>query len=163
MATTTITITIEHPDNTTVSVSGPPEAPGPAETAASGSDPARDLITAHAAPRDESLQQALLERLEVEFELVPRPPRTGDRPYLNLYPPVKYGSSRVGNIAVRSSRFYAVCDVKKLDEHLRAVPEAEIAENKYLTVYLRSNADLDVAMRLMRCAMEDRGWTDQAT
>lgn len=161
MATTTITITIEHPDNTTVSVSGPPEAPGPAETAASETGPARDLIAAHAVPRDESLQQELLERLEVEFELVPRRPRTGDRPYLNLYPPAKYGASRVGNIAIRSSRFYAVCDVKRLEEHLREIPEAEIAEDKYLTVYLRSDADIDVAMRLMRCAMEDRGWTDQ--
>lgn len=162
MATTTITITIEHPDNTTVSVAGQPETSGTDIATASGSDPARDLISAHAAPRDESLQQELLERLEVEFELVPRPPRTGDRPYLNLYPPAKYGSSRVGNIAIRSSRFYAVCDVKRLEEHLREVPEAEIAENKYLTVYLRSDADIDVAMRLMRCAMEDRGWTDQA-
>ena len=54
-----------------------------------------------------------------------------------------------------------MCDVEKLEHHLLELPKAEVAEDKYLTVYVRSENDLDVAMRLMRCAMEDRGWTDQ--
>ena len=109
----------------------------------------------HTPAPQQPLQRELLERLRSEFGLVGSPPSTGGRPYLNFHSDSRYGTSRVGALVLKTSRLYAV-----LDPALRAdFPGAEPAEGRYLTLYVRERDDIELAVSLIRRALEVRGWT----
>lgn len=116
----------------------------------------RSYLRAAATKGQAELLIDLLERLIAEFQVVPRPPATGSRPYLNLFPPAAFGSTRIGNLAISSQRFHSMPEPGRLEQHLRAVPRAEPAEGKYLTTYVHTAADFEIASAILRCAFEDR-------
>ena len=133
-------------------------APMPGDQAASrdASERWRTLVRASAPAHLVDLEFQLLERLIDQFGVVPRPSATGARPHLNLYPPAGFGAARIGFLVYTTGRFYAMPDTPRPEVHLRAVPEGEVAEGKYLARYIRSEDDLDLAVRLLQCAFDDR-------
>ena len=149
----TITLKITVPDGATVEVSTDTQT-AQAQSEAGGPDPAAAWMEEHAPAPQQRLQRQLLERLREKFGLVGTPPATGSRPYLNFYPGAPFGSSRVAALTLTTGRFYATLDPALVAEF----PGTEAAEGKYLTVYLRQDSNIDLAVALVERALRQRGW-----
>jgi hypothetical protein len=117
------------------------------------------MIQDNAPATEARFQRQFVDRCAETFGLIVRtakPPST--RTYLSLVPPKRYGGvARVGAVETRSSRAYAACDLAHADEF----PGAEAAEGKWVTIYLRSDSDVDTAVALVRFAMQERGWSGE--
>ncbi|MEY2468859.1 MAG: hypothetical protein QOF21_1557 [Actinomycetota bacterium] len=112
-------------------------------------------IDFHAPATRHQLYRALLARIFDEFRIEGRPPRTGQRPYVSLFPKPKYGTSRVGALTLNTGRFYVVLDPALAPEF----PGTEPAEAKYLAFYVNNDEeDFELAVSLLRRAMRGRGW-----
>ena len=153
MPEVTVSLTIRLPEGATVSTDTEqadllPSDDGHEQTSAFG------WMEQHAPAAQQPLLREILERLRDEFDLVGSRPSTGSRPYLNFYPEPRYGTSRVGALALKRSRFYAVLDPRLAEEY----PGSEPAEGKYVTCYLRAPEDLELAVSLMHRALSERGW-----
>lgn len=155
MPEVTITLTIDIPDGATVAVrTQTPDAHDSDD--GDSRQAAMQWMEQHTPAPQQRTQRQLLERLYEEFGLVGTRPSTGSRPYLNFYPESRYGDSRIGALTLSSGRFYAVLDPNLASEF----PDAEPAEGRYLTCYLRDDFAVDLAVDLMRRALIERGWSE---
>lgn len=154
MPEVTITLTIQIPEGAAVRVVTDEVAVPTLDEDRGARRDAIEWMEASTPAPQQGLIRLLMERLDDEFGLVGSKPSTGSRPYLNFYPEARYGSSRVGAITLTTGRFYAVLDPALATEF----PEAEPAEGKYLTCYLREEKDVELATMLMRRALAERGW-----
>lgn len=144
---------INIPEGATVDLEA--RTPDPLEEDADSRHAALAWMEEHTPAPQQRLHRQLLDRLHEEFGLAGSRPSTGSRPYLNFYPESRYGDSRIGALVLTSGRFYAVLSPGLASEF----PGAEPAEGRYLTCYIRTEQDVDVAVSLMRRAMTERGWS----
>lgn len=117
----------------------------------------RDQIRSRARSRhDADRLIRLVERLAAEYGIEPRAADGARRDYLSLYPR-GHQRGRVGAITLGSGRFYAVFSPDRAVVHHRSLPQTTLAERKYLTRYINSDSDMDLASEMLRRALGDRG------
>jgi hypothetical protein len=149
-----ITFTVDMPDDAIAVVETPDAEILQVAGADNEYDAALRWMEGHAPASHQAIQHELLDRLHSELGIAGSPPASGDRPYLNFYADPRFGTSRVGALAHRTSRVYAAIDPMRVEDF----PNTEPAEGRYLTLYVRDPEDIDSAVSLIQAALNARGW-----
>jgi hypothetical protein len=159
--TTQITITLtlaveaQGAEVVAIDVTAPASVSAAADTGGVSSA-VTELIDTNASPALAPHLRRFAERCTAELELSLQLPESGTRPYLNGYPPKRFGLKRAVAFDARSGRAEIYCD----PAHVSRFGEAEVVTNNKVPfaakVYLQSNEAVDEAVELTRLGLEDR-------
>jgi hypothetical protein len=121
-----------------------------------GPSTAERMIEDFAPPPIASFQKDFAERCVSELGLDLQPP-SGERKYINAFPPKRYGSKRAAALNVTTGRVEIYCR----PENAKTRKFAEVVTNRNepfaVKVYLRSTAAVDQAIALTRLGLDERG------
>jgi hypothetical protein len=113
------------------------------------------MIEEFAPPPVLQFEIAFAERCTNELGLVLRLP-SGQRRYVNAFPPKRFGSKRAAAFETKSSRTEIYCSPRNAKGRKYAEVVANNGEPFAVKVYLRSKAAVDEAIELVRIGMEER-------
>lgn len=159
MATKTITLTItlevETGDAEIIDVRLGESAAPPIDSLIGVPGDVVHMIEEFASPSMAPFQTDFAERCVSELSLDLQTP-TGDRKYVNAYPPKRYGAKRAAAFDVKSGRVEIYCR----PENARRRELAEVVTNNgepfAVKVYLHSTNAVDEAIELTRIGLDER-------
>ena len=120
-------------------------------------DSVRRLVEGRASRVDAPRYLEFLERCATELGAQLEVPKSGDRPYININPPLGRRGGRLASLNVSSSRmgFYAL-----KPEQVRQWPHAEVVSNNgeptYLKLYLRTKELFSEGLEMTQAVLDQR-------
>ena len=150
----TMTVEVETDDAEILSIEVGESAPQAVATGAVPADVSR-MIEEYAPPSVAQFAAEYAQRCVSELNLDLQLP-TGERKYVNAYPPKRYGSKRASAFDVKSGRVEIYCR----PENAKGREPAEVVTNNnepFATkIYLHSTDAVGIAVELTRIGLEER-------
>lgn len=152
--TLTLTLEVETGDAEIVSIEVGESAPQTAVSDGVPTDVSR-MIEEYAHPSVAQYAADYAQRCVSELNLDLQLP-TGERKYVNAYPPKRYGSKRASAFDLKSGRVEIYCRPENAEGRELAEVVTNNDEPFATKVYLHSTAAVDVAIELTRNGLEER-------
>jgi hypothetical protein len=114
------------------------------------------MIEEFAPPQSAPFQQSFADRCVSELGLDLQPP-SGDRKYINAYPPQRYGSKRAVVFDNKSGRAEIYCNPANAEGRENADVVTNNGVPFAVKVYLRSAEAVDQAIELTKIGLTERG------
>lgn len=153
--TLTLAVEAQGAELVSIDVKAPSVTPLAAEAGGVPADVAL-LVDTESSPAIAPHILRFAERCATELDLSLQRPESGTRPYVNAYPPKRFGSKRAVAFDARSGRAEIYCD----PAHVSRFGQAEVVTNNDVPfaakVYLQSDEAVDDAIELTRLGLEDR-------
>jgi hypothetical protein len=126
------------------------------ESATGVPSPVRELIREYSSPAMAPFVGAFAERCAAELELSLERPESGERKYVNGYPPKRYGAKRAVAFDAKSGRAEIYCRPENADgrDHAEAVLNNGVPFA--VKVYLQSPDAVDEAVELTKIGLQER-------
>jgi hypothetical protein len=115
-----------------------------------------EMIDEYAPPSMAPFQMDFAERCVAELDLDLQRP-TGERKYVNGYPPKRFGAKRAAAFDVKSGRVEIYCRPENADGRHTAEVVTNNNEPFAVKVYLQSSDAVEQAIDLTRIGLEERG------